>query len=71
MKIIKFDQKTHFDACGRTGFVQCHGIELFNMGTGNFAEIHIHPINTRDEVTESCRMRWTPIVRQPEPLLKV
>jgi hypothetical protein len=55
-KIIKFDEPTHFEARGRNGYLPCYGIQLVNMGTGDFAEFHLFPISQRGKASEACRI---------------
>jgi hypothetical protein len=56
MTKIKFDQPTYFDSRGRNGFISTHGLAVFNMGTGDFDEVHIHPVTSRGAVSEACRL---------------
>jgi hypothetical protein len=48
---IKYTEKTNFDALGRSGFVQCHGIAISNL----HPEIFLEPINSRGDLS-SCRI---------------
>jgi len=56
MQTIKFDRPSHFDSRGRNGYLTTHGVALFNMGTGDFEEVHIHPITSRGNPSEACRV---------------
>jgi hypothetical protein len=66
MAELKFDKPTHFDARGRNGYLAAYGVALFDMGSGDFAEIHLHPITARGKVSEACR---TPIAKSAVPAL--
>jgi hypothetical protein len=46
MTKIKFDKPTYFASRGRNGYLATHGIAVFNMGTGDFDEVHIHPVTS-------------------------
>jgi len=63
---IKFDRPTRFDARGRNGYLPCYGVELSDMGDGDFAEIHLHPIGARGNASEACRI---PIRKNAIPAL--
>lgn len=51
MTQIKYADRTNFDALGRSGYVQCHGISIANLGP----EIFLEPINSRGDLS-SCRI---------------
>jgi hypothetical protein len=54
MTEIKFDKPTYFASRGRNGYLATHGIAVFNMGTGDFDEVHIHPVTSRGAVSEAA-----------------
>jgi len=56
MQTIKFDRPSHFDSRGRNGYLPTYGVALFNMGTGDFDEVHIHPITSRGNPSDACRV---------------
>ena len=59
MQTIKFDRPSHFDSRGRNGFIHTHGVAVFNMGVDeryDFAEVRLHPITSRGEASEACRV---------------
>jgi hypothetical protein len=56
VKFVKFDRPSYFDSRGRNGYLQTHGVAIFNMGTGDFEEVHIHPITSRGNPSEACRV---------------
>src|SRR3984893_17451557 len=56
VKFVKFDRPSYFDSRGRNGYLQTHGVAIFNMGTGDFEEVHIHPITSRSNLSEACRV---------------
>ena len=56
MQTIKFDRPSHFDSRGRNGYLRTYGVAIFNMGTGDFEEVHIHPITSRSNPSEACRV---------------
>ena len=56
MQIIKFDRPSYFDSRGRNGYLPTHGVAICNMGTGDFEEVHIHPITSRGNPSEACRV---------------
>ena len=53
---IKFDKEAHFQSRGRNGYLNTHGVAVYNMGIGEFEEIHLHPITSRGEATDACRI---------------
>ncbi len=66
MPKIKFDRPPHFGARGRNGYLTTTGIAIFDMGNGDFAEIHLHPLTGRGGVSEACRI---PIRKSAIPAL--
>ena len=56
VKFVKFDRPSYFDSRGRNGYLQTHGVAVSNMGTGDFDEVHIHPITSRGNPSEACRV---------------
>jgi len=56
MQTIKFDRPSHFDSRGRNGYLPTYGVAPFNMGTGDSDEVHIHPITSRGNPSEACRV---------------
>ena len=56
MQTIKFDRPSYFDSRGRNGYLTTHGVALFNMGSGDSEEVHIHPITSRGNPSEACRV---------------
>jgi hypothetical protein len=56
MSEIKFDRAAHFGARGRNGYLTATGIAIFDMGNGDFAEIHLHPLTGRGRISEACRI---------------
>jgi hypothetical protein len=56
MQTIKFERPSYFDSRGRNGYVPTYGVAVFNMGTGDFDEVHIHPVTSRGAVSEACRL---------------
>ena len=56
MQHIKFDKATHFDSRGRNGYLTTHGLALCDMGNGDFAEVHLHPVTGRGTMSEACRI---------------
>ena len=56
MHTIKFDRPSYFDSRGRYGYLPTYGAAVFNMGTGDFEEVHIHPITSRGNPSEACRV---------------
>jgi hypothetical protein len=56
MTRIAFDQPTRFSSLGRNGHIKTHGIEVTDMGNGEWAEIQIVPVTSRGKPTESCRL---------------
>jgi hypothetical protein len=66
MTEIRFDRPAHFDARGRSGYLTTTGIAIFDMGNGDFAEIHVHPLTGRGRVSEACRI---PIRKSAIPTL--
>jgi hypothetical protein len=56
MHTIKFDRPCYFDSRGRNGYLPTYGVVIFNMGTGDFEEVHIHPITSRGNPSEACRV---------------
>ena len=46
---IKFDKEAHFQSRGRNGYLNTHGVAVYNMGIGEFEEVHLHPITSRGE----------------------
>jgi hypothetical protein len=56
MQTIKFDRPSYFDSRGRNGYLPTYGVAILNMGTGDFEEVHIHPIPSRGHPSEACRV---------------
>ena len=56
MQTIKFDRPSYFNSRGRNGYLPTYGVAIFNMGTGDFEEVHIHPITSRGNPSEACRV---------------
>jgi len=56
MRTIKFDRPTKFDFRGRNGYAPCYGVEIVNVGTGDYAEIHLFPVGMRGKPSEACRL---------------
>jgi hypothetical protein len=56
MQTVKFDRPSYFDSRGRNGYLPTHGVAIFNMGTGDCEEVHIHPITSRGNPSEACRV---------------
>ena len=56
MQTIKFDRPSHFDSRGRNGYLPTYDVALINMGTSDFDEVHIHPITSRSNPSEACRV---------------
>ena len=59
MHTIKFDRPSYFASRGRNGFIHTHGVAVFNMGVDerdDFAEVRLHPITSRGEASEACRV---------------
>ena len=56
MQTIKFDRPSYFDSRGRNGYLPTHGVVIFNMGTGDFEEVHIHAITSQGNPSEACRV---------------
>ena len=56
MQTVKFDQPSYFDSRGRNRYLPTYGVAIFNMGTGDFEEVHIHPITSRGNPSEACRV---------------
>ena len=53
---IKFDKEAHFQSRGRNGYLNTHGVAVYNMGIGEFEEVHLHPITSRGEASDACRV---------------
>lgn len=47
MTEIKYAHKTKFDALGRSGYVQCHGISVINL----HPEIFLEAVNSRGDIS--------------------
>ena len=39
---IKFDKEAHFQSRGRNGYLNTHGVAVYNMGVGDTEEVHLH-----------------------------
>lgn len=59
-KTVKFDRPTYQQSIGRNGHVGTIGIEIYDRSAAipdhDYQEIHIHPITTRGETSEKCRI---------------
>ena len=53
---IKFDKEAHFQSRGRSGYLNTHGVAVYNMGVGDTEEVHLHPITSRGEASDACRI---------------
>ena len=53
---IKFDKEAHFQSRGRNGYLNTHGVAVDNMGVGDTEEVHLHPITSRGEASDACRI---------------
>src|ERR1700730_8650231 len=53
---IKFDKEAHFQSRGRNGYLNTHGVAVYNMGVGDTEEVHLHPITSRGEASDACRI---------------
>lgn len=49
MAEIKFATKTKFDALGRSGYIQCHGVAVTNL----HPEIFLEPLNSRGDISSA------------------
>ncbi len=56
MPEITFDRPAHFGARRRNGYLTTTGIAIVDMGNGDFAEIHLHPLTHRGRVSKACRL---------------
>ena len=61
IKTVKFAKPTHRDSVGRNRYVKTTGLEIYDSGDprdepDRDGSICLCPINSRDKVTESCRV---------------
>jgi hypothetical protein len=60
IKTIKFDKPSYRDSRGRNGFIQTHGIEIYDVSSTTEEDrdgsIMLSPVNSRGKVSEACRL---------------
>jgi hypothetical protein len=56
MATIKFDKPTYYASKGRNGYLLTHGVAVYDIGTGDFDEVHLQPLTSRGDVSDACRL---------------